>query len=193
VPLLDALFRLLGLRRLLILADWFIVGAFPGALTAILAPTLPHLLRLLSPADVPYVGFLLFPSTLILSSALQNLPIAFSTWAVTALLLAMAFDAWLFWHNWGAHVRAWLFGDAAVIATVRRAFPPEEREEVLGLLGRYQSSHGQSSAAFTRLFILKLSDGRLAEVRRLVDFAREDVRDFFAHFSSSARGWLTYL
>ena len=105
----------------------------------------------------------------------------------------MAFDAWLFWHNWGVHVRAWLFGDAAVIATVRRAFPPEEREEVLGLLGRYQSSHGQSSAAFTRLFILKLSDGRLAEVRRLVDFAREDVRDFFAHFSYSARGWLTYL
>ncbi len=85
MPLLDALFRLLGLRRLLILADWFIVGAFPGALTAILAPTLPHLLGLLSPADVPYVGFLLFPSTLILSSALQNLPIAFSTWAVTAL------------------------------------------------------------------------------------------------------------
>lgn len=69
---------------------------------------------------------------------------------------------------------------ADVERIVRRDFPADAFEEILGILDRYRSDHGPSAGARVQLAALKLADGNREALRRWVNEAQMDYRDVLA-------------
>jgi hypothetical protein len=71
--------------------------------------------------------------------------------------------------------------DKDVERVVRRDFPPDKHDLVLGMLSEYATEEGESGAARVRLAILKLVAGRFDQLRSHVDMAKRDYRDVLAY------------
>jgi hypothetical protein len=69
---------------------------------------------------------------------------------------------------------------ADVERIVRRDFPADAFDEILGIVDRYQSDHGVSASARVHLAALKLAQGNRDALCRWVNEARMDYRDVLA-------------
>jgi hypothetical protein len=64
---------------------------------------------------------------------------------------------------------------------VRRDFPPDQYDAVMSLLNEYGVEKWHPEKWRVRLAILRLVDGRFAQLRAHVDMAKQDYRDVLAY------------
>lgn len=67
--------------------------------------------------------------------------------------------------------------DSHVRSRVRRDFPAQETDEVLGVLEVYGEEKHETSPALIRLGVLMLARGDKDKVYEWVDLAKQDARD----------------
>ena len=75
---------------------------------------------------------------------------------------------------------------------IRREFPPEQVEQVRGILERYGSGPGQREPDRVRVAVLKLAGGDLERLEHFAGVAGTDYRDVlaFAEYPAYFDKWL---
>lgn len=68
-----------------------------------------------------------------------------------------------------------------VVAKVKRYFPNEDEEKIIGILNLYGKETSEREWERVQIAILKLSDGNLEKLRKNVEIAKSDYRDVLAY------------
>jgi hypothetical protein len=177
--------RVIGLRRIALLLWWLQYGASTLSLVR-----LPAELRWM-PRLVNVVLLLLAPTVALwLAVFASGAGFAWSTVNALLLAVAVALDVALLVYHW-RRLRYRRDTSLAIEQQVRRDYTPEQHDDVMTLLGRYDSRWSKRDTLYTRLHLLELAHGDADALRRLTEVAVRGPRDLQGWQPSQL--WASYL